>query len=63
MLASSSPSQQLESDPTPRREITSESTSGYRALVLQLRFMSSVMGLSRGELVALSPSGPRQDER
>ena len=31
-------------------------------LVLQLRFMSSVMGLSRAELVALSPSGPRQHE-
>ena len=32
-------------------------------LVLQLRFMSAVVGLSCAELMALSPSGPRQDER
>src|ERR1700741_3485199 len=36
---------------------------GKLGLVLQLRFMSSVVGLGRTELMALSPSGPRQDER
>ena len=35
----------------------------FWGLVLQLRFMSAVVGLSCAELMALSPSGPRQDER
>jgi hypothetical protein len=32
-------------------------------LVLQLRFLSVVMGFSRPELVSLSPSRPCHDER
>jgi hypothetical protein len=31
-------------------------------LVLQLRFVRSVVSLSRSELMALSPGGPGQDE-